>query len=290
MYDIIIVGAGPAGLTAAIYALRATKKVLIFEARCYGGQITNALKVENYPGFKSISGVDLATDMYDQVINLGGELKFETVLGIEEGKVITKKSEYQAKAIILATGADKRKLNIEREEEFLGKGLSYCATCDGNFFKEKTVAVVGNNAVALEDAKYLSNIVSKVYLISENDLLKDYKVEENNIEIINNSKIQKISGAAKLESIELKNNDGKLLNLTIDGLFIAIGQEPKNQIFANVIELDSNGYIKTKDGVHTSKPKIYVAGDARAKLLRQLVTATSDGAIAATVAIKEMED
>ena len=288
MYDIIIVGAGPAGLTAAIYALRARKKVLIFEARCYGGQITNAAIVENYPGFKSISGVDLATDMYNQVINLGGELKFETVLGIEENKVITKKGEYQAKAIILATGADKRKLNIEREDEFLGKGISYCATCDGNFFKEKVVAVIGANKVALEDAEYLSNIASKVYLISKDDSLENNAT--NNIEIINNSKIKKINGDNKLESIEIKNADGKISNLSIDGLFIAIGQEPKNQIFANTIELDNNGYIKTEDGVHTSKPKIYVAGDARAKFLRQLVTATSDGAIAATVAIKEMED
>ena len=169
MYDIIIVGAGPAGLTAAIYALRAKKKVLIFEAKCYGGQITNAPIVENYPGFKSVSGVDLATDMYNQVINFGGEVKFETVIRLDSNKVITKKDEYEAKAIILATGADKRKLNLPREEEFSGKGVSYCATCDGNFFKNKVVAVVGGGNAALEDSIYLSNLASKVYLIHRRD-------------------------------------------------------------------------------------------------------------------------
>lgn len=294
MYDIIIVGAGPAGLTAAIYALRAKKKVLIFEAKCYGGQITNAPIVENYPGFKSVSGVDLATDMYNQVINFGGEVKFETVIRLDSNKVITKKDEYEAKAIILATGADKRKLNLPREEEFSGKGVSYCATCDGNFFKNKVVAVVGGGNAALEDSIYLSNLASKVYLIHRRDSFRaDQYIKEiegkENIEILYNSEVKSLNGETKLESIDIINTDEEITNLKIDGLFIAVGQEPKNQIFADTIELDNNGYIKTEDGVHTSKPKIYVAGDARAKLLRQLVTATSDGAIAATIAIKEME-
>ena len=294
MYDIIIVGAGPAGLTAAIYALRAKKKVLIFEAKCYGGQITNAPIVENYPGFKSVSGVDLATDMYNQVINFGGEVKFETVIRLDSNKVITKKDEYEAKAIILATGADKRKLNLPREEEFSGKGVSYCATCDGNFFKNKVVAVVGGGNAALEDSIYLSNLASKVYLIHRRDSFRaDQYIKEiegkENIEILYNSEVKSLNGETKLESIDIINTGEEITNLKIDGLFIAVGQEPKNQIFADTIELDNNGYIKTEDGVHTSKPKIYVAGDARAKLLRQLVTATSDGAIAATIAIKEME-
>ena len=294
MYDIIIVGAGPAGLTAAIYALRAKKKVLIFEAKCYGGQIANAPIVENYPGFKSVSGVDLATDMYNQVINFGGEVKFETVIRLNSNKVITKKDEYEAKAIILATGADKRKLNLPREEEFSGKGVSYCATCDGNFFKNKVVAVVGGGNAALEDSIYLSNLASKVYLIHRRDSFRaDQYIKEiegkENIEILYNSEVKSLNGETKLESIDIINTDEEITNLKIDGLFIAVGQEPKNQIFADTIELDNNGYIKTEDGVHTSKPKIYVAGDARAKLLRQLVTATSDGAIAATIAIKEME-
>lgn len=294
MYDIIIVGAGPAGLTAAIYALRAKKKVLIFEAKSYGGQITTAALVENYPGFESISGFDFATNLYNQVLKLGAEIKFETVLKIEEGnKVTTKKGEYEAKAIILATGADKRKLNVAKEEMFAGRGISYCATCDGNFYKEKTVAVVGGGNAALEDALYLADLASKVYLIHRRDEFRaDQYVKEleekGNVEFIYDSEVVNFNGTNKLESIDIKNKDGEVTNLVVDGLFVAVGQEPKNQIFANIIDLDEAGYIKTEDGVHTSRPKIYVAGDARAKMLKQLVTATSDGAIAATTAIKEM--
>lgn len=294
MYDIIIVGAGPAGLTAGIYALRAKKKVLIFEAKSYGGQIVNAPLVENYPGFESISGFDFSTNLYNQVIKLGGEFKFETVLKIEEGNhVITKKGEYTAKTIILATGADKKKLNIAKEDMFIGRGISYCATCDGNFYKNKIVAVVGGGNSALEDALYLADIAVKVYIIYKRDSFKDNQYlnnlkEKTNIEFIFNSNVSKLNGNNKLESIDVTDSNGNVSNLIIDGLFIAVGQEPKNQIFSNLIDLDEAGYIKTEDGVHTSKPKIYVAGDARPKMLRQLVTATSDGAIAATTAIKEM--
>lgn len=294
MYDIIIVGAGPAGLTAAIYALRAKKKVLIFEAKSYGGQITTAALVENYPGLESISGFDFATNLYNQVLKLGAEIKFETVLKIEEGnKVTTKKGEYEAKAIILATGADKKKLNLAKEEMFAGRGISYCATCDGNFYKDKVVAVVGGGNAALEDALYLADLASKVYLIHRRDEFRaDQYVKEleekGNVEFIYDSNVVNFNGTNKLESIDIQNKDGEVTTLAVDGLFVAVGQEPKNQIFANIIDLDEAGYIKTEDGVHTSKPKIYVAGDARPKMLKQLVTATSDGAIAATTAIKEM--
>ena len=294
MYDIIIVGAGPAGLTAAIYALRARKKVLIFEAKSYGGQIVTAPLVENYPGIESISGFDYATNLYNQVLKLGGEFKFETVLRIDEGNIVTTKNgSYEAKAIILATGADKKKLNIENEDKYLGKGISYCATCDGNFFKEKTVAVVGGGNAALDDALYLSNIVKKLYLIHRRDDFRaDQYVSElegkDNVEFIYSSTVNKLIGDSKLEGIEILNNYGETVELKVDGLFISIGQEPQNKMFSNIIELDDFGYIKTEDGVHTSKPKIYVAGDARPKQLRQLVTAISDGAIAATTAIKEM--
>lgn len=294
MYDIIIVGAGPAGLTAAIYALRAKKKVLIFEAKSYGGQITTAALVENYPGLESISGFDFATNLYNQVLKLGAEIKFETVLKIEEGnKVTTKKGEYEAKAIILATGADKKKLNLAKEEMFAGRGISYCATCDGSFYKDKVVAVVGGGNAALEDALYLADLASKVYLIHRRDEFRaDQYVKEleekGNVEFIYDSNVVNFNGTNKLESIDIQNKDGEVTTLAVDGLFVAVGQEPKNQIFANIIDLDEAGYIKTEDGVHTSKPKIYVAGDARPKMLKQLVTATSDGAIAATTAIKEM--
>ena len=173
MYDIIVVGAGPAGLTAALYALRANKTVLVFESETYGGQIVKAASVENYPGITKISGFDYATNLYNQVKNHGGKIKFETVIKIEKDKtVITNKDTYQAKAVIIATGASHRKLNLEQESEFTGKGISYCATCDGNFFKNKVVAVLGGGNAALEDALYLSNIAKKVYLIHRRDTFR----------------------------------------------------------------------------------------------------------------------
>ena len=295
MYDIIIVGAGPAGLTAALYALRANKKVLVLEAKTYGGQIVNASKVENYPGVKSISGFDYAKVLYEQVKDLGADFKFETVVRIDEEKnVITSKNTYQAKAIILATGAENRKLRLENEENLIGKGVSYCATCDGNFYKNKVVAVVGGGNTALEDAVYLSNIASKVYLIHRRDSFRgeetyvDELRKQENVEYILNANIVKINGEDKIESIDVKNIDGNIQTIVIDGLFIAVGQEPKNEIFKNIIEIDKNGYIISEDGVHTSQKGIYVAGDARVKTLRQLTTAVSDGAVAATTAIKEM--
>lgn len=296
MYDIIIIGAGPAGLTSALYALRANKKVLILEARTYGGQIINASKIENYPGIPDISGFDFATNLYDQVKNNGGEINFETVLRVGENKeVITNKNKYQAKAVILATGAEKRKLNLPNEEKFVGRGISYCATCDGNFFKNKIVAVNGGGNTALEDAIYLSNLASKVYIIHRRqefrgeDRYVDKLNKKENIKFILDSNIVNLNGNDKLESIDIKDNNGKVTSLNIDGLFIAIGQSPRNEIFSNVVDLNKYGYIESTDGVHTKTPGIYVAGDTRVKELRQLATAVGDGALAATTAIKEMK-
>ena len=296
MYDIIVVGGGPAGLTAALYAGRANKKVLVLEAKVPGGQIVNAHEVSNYPGIDNISGADYATNLYNQVINLGVEVKFETVLSITDDKeVTTKESTYKAKAIILATGADNRKLKIDNEDRLIGRGVSYCATCDGNLYKGKEVAVVGGGNAALEDAIYLSDIVSKVYLIHRRDefrgeekLVEDLK-NKSNVEIIYNSNVISINGEDKVESIVI-NNNGEEQTIKVDALFVAIGQEPKNIIFKNVVDVDEKGYIVAKDDVYTNKKGIYVAGDAREKILRQLTTAVSDGSIAATVAIKEMEN
>ena len=296
MYDIIIVGAGPAGLTAALYALRANKKVLILESKSYGGQIINAAKIENYPGIAEVSGFDYATTLYNQVKNLGAEFKFETVIRIEEDKsVITKANTYQAKAIILATGSENRKLNLPNEDKFIGRGVSYCATCDGNFYRNKTVAVIGGGNTALEDAIYLSNLVEKLYLIHRRDefrgeekLVDELKTKEN-VEIIFNSNVVSLNGDKKLDSIVVEDNSGNKKELNVDGLFIAIGREPKNSIFANIIDLDENGYIKYTGDVYTNVTGIYVAGDAKVKELRQLTTAVSDGAIAATTAIREMK-
>lgn len=296
MYDIIVVGAGPAGLTAAIYARRANKSVLVFEGKTYGGQIVNAHLVENYPGIKSISGFDLASQMYNQALDLGAEVKFEMVKKITSDKeVITDNGKYQAKAIILATGAENRRLNLPEEVDYIGKGVSYCATCDGNFYKNKDVAIVGGGNTALEDALYLSNICNKVYLIhrretfrGEDKYLEQIKLNDN-IEIILNSNVIDLKGEDRLNAIVIKNNDGVERELEVSGLFIAVGQQPKNELFADVVEIDEKGYIKANNEVYTNVKGIYVAGDTRDKELKQLTTAVSDGSLAATIAIKEMK-
>ena len=293
MYDIIKVGAGPAGLTAALYALRANKKTLIFEAKSYGGQIINAAKIDNYPGIENISGFDFANNLYNQVKKFGGEIKYETVERVTENKeVFTLNGKYEAKAVIIATGSQNRRLNIDNEKEYVGRGVSYCATCDGNFFKGKDVAVVGGGKTAIDDVLYLSNIVNKVYLIHRGNELKEKSSAINglmNVEQLLNTQVTKINGADMLSSIEITNNDGLKKEIAIDGLFIAVGQEPKNEIFTNVVDLDEKGYIISTDGLHTKTPGIYVAGDTRVKELRQLTTAVGDGSVAATIAIKEMK-
>lgn len=297
MYDIIIIGAGPSGMSAALYALRANKKVLLLEKECFGGQIINASNIENYPALSNVSGYDFATNLYNQIKSLGVILKYEEVLEVTEKKeVITRKDTYKGKNIIIATGLKKRKLNLENEDKLLGSGISYCATCDGNFYKNKNVAVVGGGNTALEDALYLSNIASKVYLIHRRDnfrgekkLISEVK-EKNNIELILNSNITKIIGEDKLNSIEITDNRNNISRLEIDGLFIAIGNIPDNNRFKNIIDLDENGYIIANTNLKTKTDNIYVAGDTRVKTLRQLVTATADGAIAATEITKEMEN
>ena len=297
MYDIIVVGAGPAGMTAAIFARRANKKVLVIEAKAYGGQILNAAHIENYPAIESISGFDYAEKLYNQTLKLGAEIIFETVERVTEDRtVITNKGEYKATAVILATGVQSRKLNIENEANFAGKGLSYCATCDGNFFRGKTVAVVGGGDAAIDDANYLADIANKVYLIHRRDEFTAEKSDldilksRSNVEFILNANVKALNGTDKLESIDVLFNDETTKNIKVDGIFIAVGQEPKNEIFSNVVDLNEFGYIVSEDGVHTKTKGIYVAGDNRIKLLRQLTTAVSDGSIAATVAIKEFNE
>ena len=289
MYDIIIIGAGPAGLSAAIYALRANKKVLILEANVAGGQIINANEIENYPGIKNISGFELISNMLDQVTSLNGEIKYEKVLEVTNNyEVKTKNNTYQAKGIIVATGLERNKL--ENTDNL--PNISYCATCDGAFYKGLDVAVVGSGNQAVEDCIYLSNIVNKVYLIVRKDYLKAHErtVEKlkqlNNVEVIYNWTITGcLESDGKLESITI-NNDTKI---NVNGLFIAIGLHPTNEFLKGTIELTNEGYISSKDGVHTSKEHVYVAGDTKEKDLRQLVTAVSDGAIAATMCINEIK-
>jgi len=289
MYDIIIIGAGPAGMTAALYGVRANKKVLVLEALNYGGEILNTLNIENYPVEETISGFDFATKLYNQITKLGVEVKLEKVISINESKEVkTNESTYTGKSIIIATGLKNRKLDIPLEEELIGKGISYCATCDGAFFKGKDVAVVGGGNTALEDALYLSDICNKVYLIHRRNEFRadpitvDKVLNKSNIKVLYDSIITKTNGNNNLESIEINNNE--ILN--VEGLFIAIGKVPVLDYLNNLIETNESGYIKSNELCHTNIEGIFVAGDIREKTLRQLVTATSDGAIAATEAIK----
>ena len=299
MYDIIIIGAGPAGLTASIYGRRANKKVLVLEALTYGGQIVNTTVIDNYPALPHVTGFDFATNLYNQATELGAEIKFEKVINIivdKEKKVITDSNEYLARAIIIATGADRRKLGLMNEDKFTGSGISYCATCDGNFFKDKEVAVNGGGNTALTDALYLADICSKVYLIHRRDefrgsesLVNEVK-KRNNIELVLNSKVTKLNGDNHLTSIEVTNNDGSTREVPISCLFVAIGQVPVTENFVKLIDVDNNGYAIAGEDMKTKVAGLYVAGDVRKKSLRQLATAISDGAIAATEAIHDIQN
>lgn len=300
MYDIIIVGAGPAGLTAAIYGCRASKKVLVLEAKSYGGQIINTPDIENYPAEPHISGFDFATKLYNQAKDLGAEIKFEKVVNIEdlgnEKEVTTIDNSYKTKTIVLATGADNRKLGLDNEEELIGKGVSYCATCDGGFYRNKDVAVVGGGNTALEDALYLSDIVNTVYLIHRRDEFRahesivDKLKEKENVKFIYNSNVTKLNSNEKLESIEVTDKENNTKTIEVSGIFIAVGRIPENENFSKIINLDESGYVIAKENCHTNVPGIFASGDNRTKDLRQLVTATSDGAMAATEAVKYIND
>ena len=301
MYDIIIIGAGPAGMTSALYAKRSNKKVLVLEALTYGGKIITSSMVDNYPAIPHTNGYDFATNLYNQIKELGCEIKFEKVININnignyKKEVITKDNKYETKTIIIATGSDVRRLNLENEEKLTGHGISYCATCDGNFFKNKDVAVIGGGDTAIEDAIYLSDLASKVYVIHRRDTLTAEKAlilklnQKENVEIMYNTNVIQINGQDKLESILIKDKDGNNKILEISGMFIAIGRVPENENFKNLINLDDNGYIIASENCHTNIDGIFVAGDVRRKNLRQLVTATSDGANAAVEAIKYLNE
>lgn len=297
MYDILIVGAGTAGLTAAIYARRAGKSVVIYESESYGGQIINTPEIENYPGIKNVSGYKFATDLYEQAMALGTEFIYDMIMSIEGDAAtgFTCTTEYkktvEAKTIILACGAKNRHLGIPMEEKLAGRGVSYCATCDGAFFKGKDVAVNGGGNTALEDAIYLSGLVNKVYLIHRRDqfrgeqALVDIVKKTPNIELVLSHTVKELVGDKKLEGIVVKDtNTSGEHQIDVDGLFVAIGQVPNNGPFENVVSLDSAGYVVAGEDCKTNVPGIFAAGDGRTKVLRQLTTAAADGAVAATAA------
>lgn len=297
MDDMLIVGAGPAGLTAALYALRYGYKATVFEGLSHGGQVAETSEVENYPAIERITGYELAVKLYEQVVNLGATMVNEKVIGIDvshgKKKVITSGSEYEGKTIIIANGAKRRKLNCPGEEKLSGYGVSYCATCDGNFFRGKEVAIVGGGNTALEDALFLANICKKVYIIHRRDSFRGMKTLVNSvvsnpkISIIYNSQITSINGKTVVESINLKTDNGES-KLEISGVFIAIGTEPENGFLSDIIALDENGYIISDENCETEVAGIFVAGDSRTKKLRQIVTATADGAVAAFMAANHL--
>jgi len=296
MVDVIIIGAGTAGLSAAIYTVRAGKSALVLEAASYGGQIINTPDIENYPGIAHISGFDFATGLYNQAKDLGADIRFEKVTGIiNDGaikKVTTTENEYECKAVILATGAKNRPLGLSNEKTLVGKGVSYCATCDGMFYRNKVVAVNGGGNTALEDAQFLSNYCKKVYVIHRRDQFRaDQKEVErlkvkDNVEFVLDSTISKLNeDASGLVSLEVTNkNTGDIRTLEVSGLFVAIGQVPDNSAFTNVAELDEKGYIKAGEDLKTGTEGVFTAGDCRTKTVRQLTTAASDGAVAALAA------
>ena len=296
MFDLIIVGAGTAGLSAAIYGVRAGKSVLVLEGAAYGGQIINTPEIENYPGIKKISGFEFATNLYNQAKELGAEIRFEKVLSVQEKNghkiVVTKDKEYEAKAVILATGAKNRNLGIEKEQELVGKGVSYCATCDGMFYRGKVVAVNGGGNTAVEDATFLSEYVEKVYVIHRRDSFRADKAEvdrlvaRKNVELVLNSTIKALeSDTSGLTGILVVDKDGKERRIQVDGLFVAIGQAPDNEAFRNEVDLNSKGYISAGEDCSTKTEGIFTAGDCRTKAVRQLATAASDGAVAALAAV-----
>ena len=299
MYDIVIIGAGPAGLTAAIYALREEKKVVILEKETIGGKITSSSKVENYPGFKSISGMDLANNLYEQVIDLGGEINIEEVLSIENGKVkkvITDENTYETKSIIIASGSKYKTLNLDNEEDLIGNGISFCTVCDGSFYKNKDVCVVGGANSALNSALYLSKICNKVYLIVRGPKLKgDKKVIDdvlsaNNIEVLYNITVSEyVLDSDELVAIEVNNNESKK-RLNVEGVFLAIGQSPEIEYLNNLVKVDENNYIVASENCMTNIDGIFVAGDVRKKDVRQLTTAVSDGTNAAINAINYLKE
>lgn len=290
MFDILIIGAGPAGMSAAIYAKRAGLSVAVFEGEMYGGQMILTPDVENYPGIAKISGAELAYTMSEQMRALGAEIidaKVESVAECDGGYKVVADREYLGKTVIIANGAKRRKIGAKGEEEYIGRGVSYCAVCDGMFFKGKTVCVVGGGRTALEDALYLSRICEKVYIIHRRNefrvkgVLKDGVTSQENIEIIYSANVKEIVGDAKVNSVVLDN--GRVVETS--AVFVAIGLVPENEIFEGLLELE-DGYIKAGDDTHTSKKGIFAAGDTRTKTLRQIVTAASDGAMAATEAEK----
>ena len=292
-YDLVIVGSGPAGLAAAIYAERARIRTLVIEkGMVSGGQVLTTYEVDNYPGLPGVGGYDLGTKFREHADNLGAQFAEDEVLRIEDAgdvkRIVCEHETYEAKAVILATGASHRKLAVPGEEELAGMGVSYCATCDGAFFRKKVTAVIGGGDVALEDAIFLSRMCEKVYLIHRRDEFRGAKsIQEQvfsreNIEVVWDTVVERITGTEKVEALTVKNvKTGEEREISVSGVFVAVGITPASQAFEGLVEMD-HGYIKAGEDCCTSRPGIFAAGDVRTKPLRQIITAAADGANAVT--------
>lgn len=294
MYDIIVIGGGPAGLTAALYARRANKNVLVIEKGSFGGQITYSPKVENIPGFLSVTGNEFAEKLVEQVLEQGADVEAAEVLEVRDGDVktvVTDSGEFEGKTVIIATGARHRLLGLPNEESYVGEGISFCAVCDGAFYEDKTVAVIGGGNSALQEALLLSDLAKKVYVVQNLDFLtgeeklSEQLYERENVEVILGTVVKALHGEGELTGITVANEkSGEETLLSVDGMFVAIGLVPQNEIFSGILSLDGRGYAVAGEDCITSARGIFAAGDCRVKKIRQVATAAADGAIAALAA------
>jgi thioredoxin reductase (NADPH) len=285
LYDVAIIGGGPAGLTAAIYATRANLKTIVFERAVCGGQILHSMQVDNYPGMPHVSGPDFSHQLEEQAKELGAEIRFEEVESFrkEENFILSlEEEEVEARSVVVATGAVSRRLKIAGEKELLGRGVSYCATCDGNFFKEKDVAVIGGGDAALADALYLSGICNKVYLVHRRNEFRgkpanvDKLKQKGNVEFVLSATPEKVLGESKVEGLEIKQND-EMKTLDVAAVFVAVGQAAQGARLNPELKADEYGYLIADEILQSSIPGVFLAGDLRQKRTRQLTTAVADG-------------
>ena len=300
IYDIVVIGGGAAGMTAALYSLRSGKTVLLIERETIGGQISKSPRVENFPSIKEISGTELSDKMFDQIMDLGCEFELDTVVSVNKENnlfyINGEYNKYQAKAVIIATGLEHRKINVEPEDALIGKGVSYCAVCDGAFYKDEEVCLIGDANTALQYSLLLSNYCKKVYVCTlfdkffADDILVSRLRKRENVEIYHNLLLKEFKYSDELEGLVFENTqDLTKKEFTVKACFIAIGQIPNNDIFSNLVELDKNGYILVDNDLQTKTEGLFVAGDCRQKKVRQLTTAVSDGAMASVGAVSYID-